>query len=242
MDMKKINCLFDGWEETMITTCLQGHMGGILTDEEENPKSAQAYVGDFCFFVGRPNEELVTQAKADILVSQSPAWETMIEKIWGNRVFSAKRYAIKKEGDVFNRAKLNQFVDAIAPDYELKSIDKEIYACCMAEDWSRDLCAQFKDYKDYKNRGIGIAALKDGIPAAGASSYTIYSGGIEIEIDTQEAHRRKGLATACGAALILACLEKGIYPSWDAHDLRSVALAEKLGYHRDKEYTVYIKR
>jgi len=40
--------------------------------------------------------------------------------------------------------------------------------------------------------------------------------------------------------LILECLSWGLYPSWDAHDMRSVALAEKLGYHLDKEYTAYL--
>ena len=59
---------------------------------------------------------------------------------------------------------------------------------------------------------------------AGASSYTVYDGGIEIQIDTQLKHRRKGLAAACGAKLILECLERGLYPSWDAHDRRSAAL------------------
>ncbi len=67
---------------------------------------------------------------------------------------------------------------------------------------------------------------------AGASSYSVYHGGIEIQIATQKAYRRRGLATACGAKLILLCLERGLNPSWDAHDLRSVALAEKLGYRR----------
>lgn len=71
-------------------------------------------------------------------------------------------------------------------------------------------------------------------------SYTVYNGGIEIEIDTKLQFRQKGLATACGAKLILECLGRNLYPSWDAHDLRSVALAEKLGYHMDKPYTVYI--
>ena len=50
---------------------------------------------------------------------------------------------------------------------------------------------------------------------------------IKKEIDTQEDHRRKGLAYACGAKLILECLEKGLYPSWDAQNKWSVALAEK---------------
>ena len=74
---------------------------------------------------------------------------------------------------------------------------------------------------------------------AGASSYSTYKEGIEIGIDTREDHRRKGLAYACGAKLILECLKKGIYPSWDAQNKWSVALAEKLGYHISHEYTAY---
>lgn len=62
---------------------------------------------------------------------------------------------------------------------------------------------------------------------------------IEIEIDTREDFRRKGLAFICGAKLILECCKKGWYPSWDAQNLWSVALAEKLGYHFDHAYTAY---
>ena len=95
---------------------------------------------------------------------------------------------------------------------------------------SHDLCSQFADYADYERRGIGVAALYQGTPVAGASSYTVYRGGIEIEIDTRVDFRRQGLATACGARLILNCLERGLYPSWDAHSRASLSLAEKLGY------------
>lgn len=82
-------------------------------------------------------------------------------------------------------------------------------------------------------------ALKDGVPVSGASSYSSFRGGIEIEIDTHPEHRRRGLAYACGAALILKCLERGWYPSWDAQNPWSLALAQKLGYHFDKAYTAY---
>ena len=80
----------------------------------------------------------------------------------------------------------------------------------------------------------------DSWPAAGASSYTIYDGGIEIEIDTRPDQRRQGLALACGAQLILTCLERRLFPNWDAHDLRSAALAEKLGYRMDHPYRAYL--
>lgn len=81
--------------------------------------------------------------------------------------------------------------------------------------------------------------LKDGVIVSGASSYTSFSAGIEIEIDTMEAFRRKGLASACGAKLILECLKRGLYPSWDAHNKESLALAQKLGYRFANEYPVY---
>ena len=51
--------------------------------------------------------------------------------------------------------------------------------------------------------------------------------------------RRKGLAAAACAALILRCLDEGLYPSWDAQNMNSVHLAEKLGYELDHEYTAY---
>ena len=74
---------------------------------------------------------------------------------------------------------------------------------------------------------------------AGASSYTRYDKGIEIEVDTIEAERRKHLATIACAALILNCLDEGLYPSWDAQNLNSVHLAGKLGYEFDHEYVAY---
>lgn len=51
--------------------------------------------------------------------------------------------------------------------------------------------------------------------------------------------RRKGLASVCGAKLILECMKRGLYPSWDAQNKGSVALAEKLGYHFSHEYVAY---
>ncbi len=39
--------------------------------------------------------------------------------------------------------------------------------------------------------------------------------------------------------VILQCLDEGLYPSWDAQNMISVHLAEKLGYEYDHEYMVY---
>ncbi len=84
---------------------------------------------------------------------------------------------------------------------------------------------------------MGAVICKGNIMISGASSYPRYKDGIEIEIDTREEYRRKGFAYVCGAKLILECLKRNLYPSWDAHNKGSVALAEKLGYHYSHSYT-----
>ncbi len=231
--------LFDGWEETMVWSCLQGHMGCLLSDGHTPARSALIAVGDFCFFAGVPNDELIRNAPAPILTPQTSSWSKAIEDTWGSKVEKATRYTIKKESGIFKREKLLEFAAALPKEFSLSFITREIYDMLNKEPWSRDLCSLFNGYEDYRNRGLGVFVLENGIPVAGASSYSIYSDGIEIEIDTKPEYRRQGLALACGAKLILECQERNLYPSWDAHDLRSVALAEKLGYHRGEPYTVY---
>lgn len=243
--LKNLEGLFAGWEETMIASCPQGLMGSAWADDEDAPTSAQLVVADFCLFAGEPSEELVRNRPAEhksdfvIMIPQTLAWGELIEQVYQQTAKRVTRYAIKKELGVFDPDKLEVLTGNIGPEYELKLIDEAIYLQILEHSWSRDMCGHFADYRQYRDRGVGVAVLHHGEVVAGASSYTIYKEGIEVEIDTREDHRRKGLATACGARLILECLKRGLYPSWDAQNTWSVALAEKLGYHYDKEYTAY---
>lgn len=245
-DMKKIVPLVGEWEETLIWSCLQGYMGKAWVDQISNPTSVQIITGDFCFFAGEPNKELVnhipTDYKSDaiLMIPKSEEWSEYIEKRYPNQFEKTLRYAIKKELNIFNKEKLLSYIEAIPTEYELKVIDEVLYHKAKEEEWSVDFCSQFSSYQEYAKKGLGVMALVKGEPVAGASSYSIYRNGIEIEIDTKLEYRRQGLALACASKLILECLKRGIYPSWDAHDLRSVALAEKLGYHLEKEYTTYV--
>ncbi|MFT3983058.1 MAG: GNAT family N-acetyltransferase [Lachnospiraceae bacterium] len=155
--------LLAGWQETFIWSCLQNCMGEAYTDNLKNPQSAEIMLGDFCFFAGNVNHELMCNKPANhnsefiIMIPQNKEWEKAIELML----------------------------------------------------------------------------------VAGAYSYAFYKGGIEVEIDTKEEERRKGLALVCAVKLIMECLERGLYPSWDAHNKESLALAEKLGYVFDKKYPAY---
>lgn len=239
----KVRDIFGDWNETMIWSCLQGVMGKIYTNDSND--AAMAVLGDFIFYAGRPDGEFVRfrpegrDRDFAILVPQTNAWAELIESSCGSRAKKVTRYAIKKEKDIFNADKLRRAAESLPEEYELRMIKDQEYALCQSTGWAKDLVSQFKDYDMYRNLGLGAAVYKGGELVSGASSYSRYKEGIEIEIDTREDHRRKGLAYACGAKLILACLEKGLYPSWDAHNKWSVALAEKLGYHFSHEYTAY---
>ncbi len=245
-DPSKAAPLFAGWQETMIWSCLQGVMGRIYLDSPEEPRSAAAFLGDFIFYAGEPSSRAVLFRPEEprwrgvrFLVPQTGLWAQKIEECYGGRAQKFTRYAIKKEPDVFDRARLQTVVDRLPAEYSLRVMDEALFDRCRDTPWCRDFVAQYKDYAQYRDWGLGVAALKGGEMVAGASSYSSYRGGIEIEIDTREDFRRRGLALACGAQLILLCLARGLYPSWDAHNLASVALAEKLGYHLSHPYTAY---
>ncbi|MCI8795466.1 MAG: GNAT family N-acetyltransferase [Dorea sp.] len=242
---EKAAALFEGWQETLIWSCLQGVMGRIYADDLENPASALALLGDFCFFGGEPKKEVAMYKpgqrfhKFMIMIPRNREWGDLIEDCYGKNVRKTVRYAIKKEPDIFDREKLREAVEGLPDGYTLKMIDEKLFWECRETEWCRDWTAQYDDYAMFKKYGLGVIIEKDGQPVSGASSYSGYNGGIEIEIDTREDYRRRGLAYICGAKLILECLKRGWYPSWDAHNRGSVALAEKLGYHFDYEYTVY---
>lgn len=238
--------IFGDWEETIIWSCLQNVMGDIYVDDMEHPDSAMAILGDFSFFAGLPDEDLVAykpaQCKQDfmIMVPQNTQWSYLIEKHYQDRAKKTVRYAFKKEKDGFDKKALKAAVAGLSAEYRIEMIDAAMFTQCKDLGWSRDLVSQYDNYEKYQECGLGAVILKDDEIVSGASSYSSYIDGIEIEIDTREDYRRKGLAYVAGAKLILACLERGWYPSWDAHDLRSAALAEKLGYRQDKPYPVYI--
>lgn len=250
MIKQKIATLINGWDDSLILSYLQGHMGYAIVDNEQRPKSALIVNGDFCFLVGEANAELVKKITSLIIVPQNKAWEEIIESTLKNKVKKILRYAIKKQGTNFDIKKLEEFAklenntkleksNLVNNEYSIKLIDEDIYQKAMSEKWSVDFCSQFEDFEDFRKRGLGFAIMHGKEIVCGASSYIIYDSGLEIEIGTKKEYREKGLATACAAKLILECLDRDIYPSWDAADLRSLALAEKLGYRLDKAYTCY---
>ena len=177
--MKAIAPLFSGWQETMIWSCLQGHMGVAAADDWKSPSSACITVGDFSFFAGRPCEKLVREAKGDILVPRETGWFSCLEAVLERQIVKSCRYAIKKEPDVFSEEILKNCLDRISPEFSVVPIDRKLYDMVLAEEWSRDFCSQFTNFEDYFTRGLGFVAVYAGKPVA-CLLYTSIKGGCII--------------------------------------------------------------
>lgn len=244
-DPSKIDSWYKGWDESMLWPYFQNVMGEAYADSMEEPQSSIVYVNCFAFAAGKPNKLLVQNWYDEkvnsfaIVTARDDSWDAIFKAVGKDKCRRVERYAIKKEKNCFDVAQLDGFVEKLDDKYELKLIDETIYNTCKNDSWSIDFVHGYKSYDEYRKYGLGVVAFHDGEMVAGASSYSSYLGGIEVEIDTKEEYRRQGLATACGAKLILECLKRGLYPSWDAQNRWSVALAEKLGYHYSHTYTAY---
>ena len=244
-DKKTIEPLFAGWDEGCIWSWLQDCQGMAYTDDIDNPQSAQIIFGSFCYFAGIVSEELVRNIPTGypsnfiVMTPQNEQWAKLIEDVWQDKAVGRMRYATKKKPSVFDEDKLKKIIAGLSENFEIRMIEQELYEQTLTLSWAKDWCGNYESYEDYEKNGLGFAILENGKVVAGASSYAYYNGGIEIEIDTHEDYRQKGLASICGAKLILECLKRKLYPNWDAQNKVSLITAEKLGYEFDKEYLAY---
>ena len=224
----------------MCKTALQGYMGEVYVDDIENPKFSFAFVERFCFIDGDSNSELAENALANIdkyykVIIANENWFEKIEKVYNNSI-TDYRNAIKKD-TIFDKEKLLNYINSLDSEYEIKNINKDLYVRIKETDsWVTNL-GMTVNYEEY---GIGFCAInkKDEIVAI-VTSDMVYDDGIEINIKVKETERKKGIATALSASIILECIKRNIYPSWDAANSNSLNLARKLGYEYDYEYKIY---
>ncbi|GFZ31734.1 zwittermicin A resistance protein ZmaR [Clostridium zeae] len=236
-----------GKSDVELFSCIEGKTGQVWANSKENPTLAVILVADFCFLLGHSEKlqdgdyikKLYDNIRRKIIVPDSQFWIDVIAKYFPNNHRKFSRYSIKTEPKVFNKAKLNSYVRAIESKFNIVNIDKTNYNKVLADDFMADCCSNYSSLEDFTENGLGYLIIYEDEIISAASSYGYCKGSIEITIGTKEEYRQKGLALACASKLILNCLDRGIYPRWDAANLESVALAEKLGYHFDKEYIVY---
>ncbi len=230
----------------LMRACLDGSMGQAFGDHPLRPGAALLCIGDFACLGGDPKRQASRHIAGKLALRPGKEWNIPCAQGWEEhiaywrpkRMERGVRFAVEQKS-AFDVSRLCLLIKDIPPGFSLHAIDEALYGKAMAEMWSRDFCSQFHDAADYARRGLGTVALYRGELVSGASSYVVHEGGIEIQTDTREDMRRRGLAAACCARLILDCIKKGIEPTWDAANNASLALAEKLGYSFKASYDIW---
>lgn len=241
---KKLVPMFEKMDSTILLSYLQGHMGTAWVDDPDNPTVAQITVGIFVFYAGDPNtkeakELLLHLPDFTLAIVDSDEWKVLLETVHAEGYEKFQRYRFYKNPEHLDRIHIEGLMSSLPKGCEIKRVDKNIAQLLSFNGLSEDFTSQFDSIDDFINRGAGYAVLYEGKVVSAATSFSIYDGGIEIEVASAPDHRRKGLATIAASALILDCMDRGKYPSWDGANSESVELAKKLGYVFKESYDTY---
>lgn len=249
--MHQIKHFFKETKYHMGRTVLEGYMGEAYTDNKEKPNFAVLFCRRYCFINGdcqsKEAEKFLKSLDSSyrVIIADS-SWYPLIEKVFQGHYEKNKRYALKEDGNKFEVKQLEENSKLLDKKYVIKEINEAIYKTIQKnKEMARKENADPDDLRflnltdNYLEQGIGVCCFdKDEIIGICGSSI-IYSKSIEINIKVKEEYHKQHIATVMASQLILRCLEKGIYPSWDAANLNSLGLAKKLGYQYDSEYEIY---
>ena len=182
---------------------------------------------------------LWTEGGSARMVRGDPRWHRWIEDMFPGRFRTVTRFRLEGDETTFDEERLKNAVAGFPEGFTLQPFDEETMVKAAAEEWSSDFVNGLSDPRRAAEEGTCFAALQDGMIVSGCTGCILSPELMEVEIITRKGYRKRGMATASAASVILACLEKGIRPEWDASSLFTVMLAEKQGFRCRREYQVY---
>ncbi len=240
--------LFKECEDSCILSALSGMNGEMYVDNLEKPEVVIINVADYSFVAGDPESE---KAKDCILFLSgihqddfnircvNKDFNKVVEAVYNDKYSLYSRFATLRSFEYMDFDYLQKAVCEREKEYKLSLIDEKLFNKCKEISWARDLVIGFNSYSEWEKSGLGVVFLKDDEPICGASSYSSYPGGIEVEIITREDFRKKGFGFSIGAALLIECKKRNLLASWDAAHEQSLKLAERLGYKFLYKYDIY---
>ena len=102
---EKLVTMFEDFNNVVLLSYLQGHMGTAWVNNLENPTVAQVTIGIFTFYAGDSNaketEELVRNIPDRMLVIvNSEDWKKRLETFYGRKIDKFLRYKFKRNAEV----------------------------------------------------------------------------------------------------------------------------------------------
>jgi RimJ/RimL family protein N-acetyltransferase len=218
-------------------------MGKAFVDDLEHPTVFEIELSHFfCYFAGNvaspAGHEMIRHLPPyRMLFPSSPGWMEVAREAHGDRLVRLTRYSFSSEKlsleHVERLLTVSPFRDRV------KRIDAAIARSLSNGSDSVFEISDFDSPEDFAQRGIGYGLMEGDALMGVAYSSLVCSRGIEVSLFVMPEYRRQGAATALASALLKWCLENNLEPHWDAANIESCRLAEKLGYVQTGTYDAF---
>ena len=186
----------------------------------------------FTYVCGTPDQAFFNTHKERFfgqwLVCMSPAWERFLRAQPMEKVL--RRRMMKP------RCGVSFKMTAPLPEgYLLSPFTAEIFGQHPFEHGRN-----YADFREFKRLGSGFVILFKGKVVAAASSFLTLQQEVELDVSTDPAHRRRGLADHCVKEMMADCTARDLRIHWDAQNEASFQLALSHGFQEAQAYAVYI--
>jgi len=253
--------MFEGLDHNLavFATICGINPGRIFVDDVDRPQTALAITTEGTFLVG---EECVPQTRqrlrdfiahsvftGQVSVEDSgamslqvypPSWEARLSEIIPQReIEKAQRY------HYVCRAPCVDWPARLPAGYRLRKITSGLLGepqLRIPEDIPRRIAAAWGDVGNLVTTGTGFCILCENEVVSWCVADCVAGDRIEVGINTDPGHRRRGLATIAAAAAVEDCLQRGFaMVGWhcEADNVASWKTAQKAGFRRERTYHRY---
>lgn len=245
---RAVSKLFQSYKWNYIKDAvLEGYVGRVLADDGDTPQVAVLEIPklQLCILGGTPyhpsaRKYIENLPKFAGLIFASESWDDLLQEIQAGKFIGMPRYAFTSEK--LDIEHLHKLAARIPSGFRLAKMDLNLAQQLARErsGFASNHMVNFDSPDDFIQRGFGFCILDGDKIVSAATTFAICTKGIEIQVDTREKQRGKGLATAVSAQLLIYSIQNHLDPNWDAENERSAGLAKKLGYTPQGMYTIWL--
>lgn len=243
-DRSNIRHLFNSHKRAraIIFPSLDLGRGKVWTNSNETPTVARLQLAIINAVAGDSTSpdaaEIIRMIEPmQIVFGPDDEWTQLIKDLWGERLGIQQRALLSPTS--LDLDHLRHLRDQLPDEYKIERMDLETIKH-VDKRRAMHIPTFFGSSEDFYKLGIAYCVKHNGKVVSIASTFTPFTDMFEIQVDTSDTdHRRKGLAAAVSAALMVHALENGIIPYWDAANEASIHLALKLGYTNPDHWEAY---
>lgn len=231
--------------------------GQVYVDDLSSPQAALMRVENRFYLGGSPDrqvfnhglrqlfiEQIYPQARTSgelmfVLYYSSLAWEACLaELLSDHHPMQDMRQYYACSGTVVDWRAVTE------PGFDLRAIDRELLEddrLTHIGDLRDEVCSESPSIGHYLSRRFGFCLLQAETIAGWCLSEYNTADRCEVGVETVDAYRRRGVATAAAAALVEHAIGQGIeeigWHCWSSN-VASAATAQRAGFEKVKDYPV----